>query len=267
VIVSLIADSTVSVLVTTAIALAAGGISGWVAAAFRRREQRKERIREEVLRWANPILSAVSDLEARLSNILNDNLYLALDPNADEERPVDPDWAIGYEYTMESSLFLFAEYFSWTQLLKERLSFELFESQHAKDEFFKAVRNVSKALLSWPYERPLPEKKKAAAARKDAHTKKVEPDIDTQVFTLQQRAIGELMIERGADPPRVIGYPEFLSLRASDPRFEKVFEPLVVLLQDLKPGTKRWRRLSGTRDCVKALMPYCEELLAVNRTS
>ena len=107
-IVAVIADSTVSVLVTTAIAVAAGGISGWVASAIRRREQRKERIREEILRWANPILAAVKNLESRLSNILNKGLYRALDPDLDAERPVNQDWAIGYEYALESSLFLFA---------------------------------------------------------------------------------------------------------------------------------------------------------------
>ena len=266
-IVAVIADSTVSVLVTTAIAVAAGGISGWVASAIRRREQRKERIREEILRWANPILGAVKSLESRLSNILNKGLYRALDPDLDTERPVNQNWAIGHEYAMESSLFLFAEYFAWIQLLKERLSFELFESQQTKDDFFKAIRNVSDALLSWPFEHPLRENKEAAAAQKRAQTKRVESDIDTQVFALQQRAIGELMIERGHDPPRVIGYPDFLALRANDPRFKKLLEPLVVLLTDLRPGTKRWERVSGTRDCLRALDRHCEVLLAVKRTS
>src|SRR5262245_58028294 len=163
------ADEFSWLLITTAVALAAGGISGWVSAAFRRRERRQERIRDEVLRWANPILGAVRGLESRLDNILDDYLYLALDREADEARPVDRDWAIGYQYAMESTLFLFAEYFAWIQLLQERLSFELFESQETKDRFFDAIWDVSKSLSNYPSDNVFGN------------------GWDAQVFALQQR--------------------------------------------------------------------------------
>ena len=42
--------------------------------------------------------------------------------SAGAKRPVDPDWAVSYEYVMPSTLFLFAEYFAWVQLLRERVS-------------------------------------------------------------------------------------------------------------------------------------------------
>jgi len=145
------ADNTVWLLITTTAALVAGAASGWISARFRQREARQERIREEVLRWTNPILGAVEGLESRLENILNDGLYLALDPrHAGEKRPAHLDWAASYNYTMPSTLFLFAEYFAWIRLLQERLSFELFESQDTKDRFFAATWSVTKALASWP---------------------------------------------------------------------------------------------------------------------
>jgi hypothetical protein len=83
--------------------------------------KRKERIREEVLRWANPVFGAVQGLERRLDNILNNGYYHALH-ETDEERPVDPDWAVSYEYALPTTLFLFAEYFAWIRLLQEKLS-------------------------------------------------------------------------------------------------------------------------------------------------
>ena len=46
------------------------------------RTARTDRIRQEVIRWANPILGAVIELERRLKNILSDEGNLALSPNA-----------------------------------------------------------------------------------------------------------------------------------------------------------------------------------------
>ncbi len=243
-------DGFVWLLITTAVALVAGGISGWASAAYQRREKRRERIRVEVLRWANPILGAISSLESRLANILDDQLSNALDPDlADQERPADPDWAIGYDYAMESTLYLFAEYFAWIRLLQTGLSLELFESEEEKDRFDKAVWAVTDALADWPHER-------------------VDGDgADAQVFTLQQRAIGELLIRREGDVPRVLGYPEFLAERANDPRFEPVLAPLTALVRGVTLGSKRWQRLDLARDALGALRLQCDELLGLERTS
>ena len=150
---------------------------------------------------------------------------------------------------MESTLFLFAEYFAWIRLLQERLSFELFESQEARDRFFAAVWEVSEALSLWP-----------------------DPNIDAegadvQVFVLQQRAIGELVIRREADAPRVVGYAEFLALRDTDPRFGRVLAPLSSLLEGVEPDTKRWQRLARTREALAGLRVRCDQLLAPPRAA
>ena len=215
---------------------------------FRQREMRSERIRDEVLRWANPILGAVTGLESRLANILDDSLYLALDADLDKERPVDDDWAIGHEYAMESTLFLFAEYFAWIRLLQQRLSFELFQSRETNDRFLAAVWDVSKALSRWPDESV------------------VGFGTDAQVFALQQRAIGELLIRSDPNGQKdVVGYPEFLSLRVEDARLEHVLSPLVLLLQGVEPATKRWCRLVSTREALGALRAQCDGLLGLER--
>jgi hypothetical protein len=243
-------DELLWLLITTVVALAAGGISGWVSAAYRRREQRKERIREEVLRWANPILGSVKGLTSRLANILDQGLHVALDPEADEGWPVDENWAIDRDYALESTLFVFAEYFAWVQLLHERMSFELFASQRTKDEFFAAIWKVSGALSHWP-------KPPVHGAGRD-----------TQVFVLQQRAIGELLIVREGDAPRVLAYPDFLAARKSDARFKETLAPLEALLSGLKKKpkkTKRWQRLENTRGALVELEALCNALLGLDR--
>ena len=234
-------------LITTAVSLAAGAVAGWVSATFRRREARRERIRQEVLRWANPILNSVEGLESRLDNILDDDLYVALSPRtAGVARPVAPDWAVSYEYVMPSTLFLFAEYFAWVRLLLERLSFELFESHQSQERFFDAIWDVTKSLSSWP---------KAEV---------VGGGDDAQVFALQQRAIGELVIERDRETPRILTYPEFLNALESDARFASLFEPLRSFLEGLEPGTKRWSRLEATMTTLQALARECRVLLRLD---
>jgi hypothetical protein len=240
-------DELTWLLITTAVALVAGGISGWASAVYRRREQKKERIREEVLRWANPILGCVKSLTLRLGNILDQDLYVALDPAADEGR-VKEDWAIDRDYALESTLFVFAEYFAWVQLLHERMSFELFKSQKTKDDFFTAIWKVSGALSHWP-DPPVRGKGQ-----------------DTQVFVLQQRAIGELLIVRDGDAPRVLGYPDFLAARKKDQRFAEMLAPLELLLSGLTKETKRWQRLENTRGALVELEQHCKKLLGLERT-
>jgi hypothetical protein len=63
------AANTIWLLITTVVALVAGGVSGWASATLRRREAKAERIRQEVLLWTNPVLGAVKSLESRLGNV------------------------------------------------------------------------------------------------------------------------------------------------------------------------------------------------------
>jgi hypothetical protein len=255
------ADNAIWLLITTVVALVAGGVSGWASATLRRREAKAERIRQEVLLWTNPVLGAVKSLESRLGNVLSGNLYLGLDPaQADEERPVEPDWSMDYEYVMESTLFVFAEYFAWIRLLQERLSFELFESQETRARFDTAMWDVSNEIGNLPLPAKFIRKrrsKKPVGKQEDAHE-----DKDAQVFALQQRAIGEFLIDREAGTPRVRGYAEFLEARERDERFNRALAPLVTLLQGVNPGTtKRWRRLEATLGALGKLEVECDQVL------
>jgi hypothetical protein len=246
-------------LITTAVSLVAGAIAGWGSAVLRQREARKERLREEVLRWANPIVNAVLGLKSRLRNILEDQLRLALSPgSAAVNRPVDEDWAVSYDYVMPSTLFLFAEYFAWVQLLRERVSLELFESEQSQERFLRATWKVTGALGAWPLkDNSNPEKAETGEA--DAPL----TGVDTQVFALQQRAIGELVIDRDHDPPRLLTYRQFLDELEQDARVAGLFEPLRVLVEDLEPGTKRWRRLESTVAALETLESECRAVLRV----
>jgi hypothetical protein len=214
------------------------------------RQAQKQRIREEVLRWANPVLGAVTGLESRLDNILNKDLWGALRKDR-KNRRVKPDWAVSHDYVLPTTLYLFANYFAWIRLLQEELSFELFESEQVEKRFFDAMWRVSGTLSKWPW-----------AQVRGAGT-------DAQVFALQQRAIGEAVIRRETESARPMTVPEFLSAYGNkdEPTFNAILEPLRELVQDLERETKRWARLSLTLTELHAFGDECRELLKLRETS
>jgi len=190
----------------------------------------------------NPILGAVESLQHRLKNIIEDDGYLALSEECASE--INPNWSISYDYFMSSTLYHFGQYFAWVQMLREELSFELFQTQETKDRFFDAIMSVTKSLSSFPLNR-------ACIGQ------------DTQVFYLQQRAIGELLIVRENGSRRCMSYPDFLNSLSGNP-FEQQMKPLKVLLEGISPIPRddcRWTRLNVTHAALVELETHCNALL------
>ncbi len=153
------------------------------------RAAQKDRIRNEVARWSNPIPSAVTDLKNRLTNIVVDG-YPALSPNVRQR--VNPQWSIQYDYFFPSTIYLFSRYLCWTGILEEKLSFELFDNQDDKEAFFARIRAVNRNLSAFPL----------------AELKDIKSEEDSQIFSLQQRNMGETLRPRGES--RCMNYSEFL---------------------------------------------------------
>lgn len=254
--------------VSTLLALLSGACSGWIAYRLKRREliaaavaaveqrrgtlqveseeARRERVRQEVLRWANPILGAVDDLISRMRNILESAGWRALDPTYQPQS--NPNWSITHEYFFISTLYLFAQYFACVRLLQEQLSFELFCDESTKDEFFMAVEAVASRLGRYPPMHPAPGT--------------VGTGVDAQVFRLQQRCIGEAVILRG-ESNRRMSYHEFLERWGSDAPFRAPFEPLSGLLLNLDDGVADARhvRLTAALQALVDLQARCRRLL------
>jgi len=131
-------------------------------------------------------------------------------------------------------------------MLQDELSFELFETQNEKDTFFQAIHNVSRSLSSFPLSSNYGCKEK-----------------NTQVFSLQQRAMGELLIIREGERKRCMSYPEFLE-RMNSKEFQHHFQPLMVLLDRIHPDDEcKWKRLEATAAALRDLEKVCKELLNV----
>ena len=205
----------------------------------------EERIKDEIIRWANPILEAVKNLEGRLNNILQYQGYIAL--NKEPNTKLNPNWSISYDYFMPSTLYYFAQYFCWVTLLLQELNWLIFKSQTEKDNFFKLINQVRFSLSDFPPPYPIP---KGLTGK------------DLQVFSLQQRAIGELLIISNDQGKECMKYSKFLQEYDKEP-LKSILCPLRQLLESVGPGEHRWQRLEATKESITKLKGYCEDLLKV----
>jgi len=199
-----------------------------------------ERIRAEVLVWANPILGSILDLKNRIGNILFNDGHMALDKSCEQQ--VNPDWSITYQYFMPSTLYLFAQYFCWIELFKSQMSFELFRSHQEKDQLIKMIAEVGRCLSSF------------SPGRETDST-------DRQIFKLQQRRIGELLIVKDSDGRTCMTYSEFIN-RMNEEDLNDALQPLVAVLQDLQPGSNpRAQRLTDMHVALINFEHFCKEIL------
>jgi hypothetical protein len=210
------------------------------------RTARAGRIREEIVHWANPILGSVMDLKRRLGNILHNEGYFALSPETAGE--MDAEWSIRYDYFLPSTVYFFCQYFCWVRLLEESLSFELFEKHEAKDIFLESIHAVGINLSAYPLDE----------LRNLAHSG------DSQVFNLQQRAVGEAVAVREGTELRCMRYSEFL-MKWTESDFTRLLDPLTRFIDRLRPtNERRWKRLELMENALEHLHQQCIKLLAPN---
>jgi hypothetical protein len=206
------------------------------------RSKSSERILREITAWANPIQDAAKSLHGRLDNILNQQGYKALHPEYS-----NPDWRITYEYFTRSTAYVFGQYFCWINMLRLEMSFELFSTQADKVALFDKINAVSKALAD--YDPPI--------YTGTGH--------DSQIFRIQQQAMGELLSARRGGRRACRG-PAFFDSKKNDPQYRAAFQPAFNLIDKLEPGEKRFERLKVTLAALKELVDHCDKLLNVPGT-
>ena len=208
-------------------------------------QQRHARLQAQIQRWANPIRVAIGDLEHRLCNVLDEEGYVALSRSPS----IPPNWSADYTYFMASTLYYFAQYFCWTTLLRHELGYEFFPSSEEAEVFWNSIEAVSDEISRFPY----------GAVRSTNIA-----SVDRQVFRLQQRAIGELLVDRSSATQQVLTYREFLDrwLDPTDTRLKTHLAPLENFLADVKPQNDlRWERLKGARSQLIQFQIACNRVL------
>jgi hypothetical protein len=220
--------------ITASISAAAALVSVWYA----RRATRSERMAaaEELAKlFREPLLQAAFNLQSRIYNIIEQDFFerFLSEGNTKEER----------EYARLYTMYLFAQYFCWLEIIRS----------HSQ---FLDPRNdqINRAIAS-----------KAEAARDAFADSSTIHDPTFRLFRGEQRALGEVMLTRIADPqpggPRweCLGYAAFVAALEHEQVarwFRRLEEDIAVTARDRRGHDARLRRIQrGLMDVVDVLDP------------
>jgi len=182
-----------------------------------RREQadKAQRLEQVVGRYRDPLLGAAFDLQSRIYNILvlGFSGYLTSGDRGEES------------YAVNSTLFLIAQYFGWTEALRRGVQFLDLGEVERTQQLVRQLEEVRSTLS----------------------THRMPGTF--RIFRAEQRAIGELMYEIGPEDRsgamlwQCRGYASFCSLLERDAAFASWFARLDrdvrELATDLKPARTR----------------------------
>lgn len=181
----------VAIIALVAAALSAGiAVYGQVrsASVVSRREA------EAVLaRYREPLVGAAYELQGRLYNILELKFLQKYYLSGDEAQK---------HYAAKNTLYVIGQYLGWSEILRREVQFlSFFDSQRTR-----VVADRQRRIVE--------------AFQSDA------PELGRpfQIWRGEQRAIGELMIDRDEDQAQCIGYATFLERK--EPSFERWFARL-----------------------------------------
>jgi hypothetical protein len=137
-------------------------------------------------RYSEPLIGAAYELQGRLWNILNNTFLERYVTDGDEAQKA---------YAVDNTLYVFAQYFGWSEILRRDIQFLSFSKT-------EQTRNVAKTQ----YE-----------IVQDFQDDRPELGRPFLLWRGEQRAIGELMIEEAPGGPRCIGYAAFVERRRQTP--------------------------------------------------
>ena len=209
-------DVTVIVAVISAIvALASAGIAvhGQMRLA---KFQAKTQADAILARYRDPILQAAYELQSRIYNIVRNNLLNIYYVNGTNEEK---------RYVLENTLYVIAQYFGWTEILRREIQFLDVGEAKATRQIAKLLESIRHLFLSDDQNR----------------------GKGFRIFRGEQRAIGELMIKNEANKSMCLGYAEFVEHR--DEAFRKWLEQLSKDIEDL----------------AQASVPYSTRLVMIQR--
>lgn len=187
---------------------------------------------EEVMnRYRDPLLSAAFELQSRIYNFVLGGFAVYLN-NAGKDRE---------DYAVNSTLFVMAQYFAWTEALRRGVQFlDLGDIQRSRDlaDYLENIRGTFSTDTKW--HGPL------------------------QVFRMEQRAIGELMLEpsvaaQSSEAPwQCIGYAAFCSRILENQSFASWFARLDQEVRGLATRELSRSRLSALQNCLIDLIDFLD---------
>ncbi|MBE9004923.1 hypothetical protein IQ259_07705 [Fortiea sp. LEGE XX443] len=212
----------------------------------REAESREAQTAAVMSKYRDPLLRSVIDLQSRLFNIHKNRVLQNFDQRSLSEQ----------DYLINNTLYVFAEYFGWVEILRREIQFLDFGDLELNRHLTELFVNITKAFGT------------SRVNGKDNF------DPTFQLFNGEQRAIGEIMMKsRSTDQMlgyECIGYAEFVR-KMSDPDFVRWFtklkKDLDLIIKDSKIGGDRLVLIhSRLIDLLDFLDPHCVRILLKYRT-
>ena len=142
-------------------------------------------------RFRDPLMHAAYDLQSRIYNILRKDF---LDRYYNNGTPAEK------KYAVDNTVFLVAQFLGWTELLRQDVQF----LDLGSDEHTRKLRRLQDRIYSQLQTDAIPD--------------------GFRLFAGEQRAIGELMIDRAGTTPRCLGFAAFS--RSRPPGLDYWLQPL-----------------------------------------
>ncbi len=197
------------------------------AAAMAREADRRDAMNH----YRDPLLWAAYDLQSRVFNIARDPLgFLTTHGEHGTERE--------RRYARRNTLFVFAEYLGWVEILRRRVQFLDLGNRHDNREVMKLLHDVSEVLN---------------------RTSGATPEFRLfHLFRGEQRALGEAMITAEGEDSRCIGYAEFGRRLDFDEEFARLFADLDGDVQSLMRQPRTAPRLIELQNRLVDLITFLD---------
>jgi hypothetical protein len=167
--------------------------------ALRRKLEERADVMSQV---RDPLLWAAFDLQSRVYNIVTRQFLSVYQQSGAAEHKA---------YAQRNTLFLFAQYFAWVEIIRRRVQFLDLGSAQENREIVNHLSGISGVLTSRNF-----------------------PDLLFLVFRGDQRAIGEIMIEpKFSAELGCLGYAAFCTRLDTERSFAAWFKPLLRDIDEL----------------------------------
>lgn len=185
-------------------------------------------------RYREPLVGGAYELQGRLYNILELNFLEKYYLGGDQAQK---------DYALQNTVYVVAQYFGWSEILRREIQFMSFSDS----ERTRVVSNRQRRIVE--------------VFQSD------DPDLGRpfQIWRGEQRAIGELMIDRDEGPAQCIGYATFLERK--DPAFRRWFSRLEAEIDEVagRPNRRIVELQHALVDLIRELDPqamrYSDEAL------
>jgi hypothetical protein len=189
--------------VVIALIALAGSIVSTAATVFGAPAFQARRDARKVLNtYREPLIAASYELQARLHNILT-NEFTTKYVEGDERRS---------GAAVDSTLYVFAQFFAWREIIRREIQFLQFERDHETREIARLVGDIGETFLT--------------------------DDLGTQlmIWRVEQRGLGEQMIVTENGRQSCMGYAAFVKDRA---KMKEWLDPIEEGLRDLNDDGRR----------------------------